>query len=93
MGIQRGYVSAMEYCIPNFVVGGRNSYVDVVWLSQDKVVAAFEIKAKRGELDIVTTIKDPKKLRALDSQEKFIVNVSKISGKAYFHRLTDAEIE
>jgi hypothetical protein len=93
MGKQLGYVSIAEYCMPSLVIGGRTSYVDVVWLSQGRLAVAFEIRAKSGELDIVTTRKDTEKLRLLNPLEKFIVNVSKVSGKAYFHKLTDACLE
>jgi len=79
--------------MPSLVVGGRTSYIDVVWLSEDRVVAAFEIRSKSRELDVVTTRKDMAKLRVLNPLEKFIVNVSKISGSAYFHKLTDAALE
>jgi len=92
MGRHHGYDSIAEYCVPSLVLGGRTSYIDVVWLSKNTIVAAFEIRAKNRELDVVTTRKDTAKLCALNPPEKFIVNVSKISGKAYFHKLTDAAL-
>ena len=93
MGRQLGYDSIAEYFMPSLVIGGRTSYVDVVWLSQGRIAVAFEIRAKSRELDIVTTRKDTAKLQLLNPLEKFIVNVSRISGKAYFRKLTDASLE
>jgi hypothetical protein len=58
--------------VPSLVLGGRTSYIDVVWLSKNTIVAAFEIRAKNRELDVVTTRKDTVKLCALNPPEKFM---------------------
>jgi hypothetical protein len=93
MGRQLGYDSKAEYSVPSLVIGGRTNRFDVVWLSGGRISLAFEIRAKSRDLHIVTTKKDKAKLQLLNPLEKFIVNVSKVSGRAYFHKLTDAEIE
>jgi len=89
IGRKLGYRTILEYEVPDLVTIGRRSFIDVVWASQGKILAAFEIRTKKRGLYVVTTRKDQKKLKNLIAEEKFIVNVSKISGKAYFHRLTE----
>jgi DNA-directed RNA polymerase specialized sigma24 family protein len=87
MGRKSGFRVILEYAVPNLDVPGRTSFIDVVWASENRIVAAFEVRTKTQNLDVVTSRKDTRKLQKLNVQEKFIVNVSKITGRAYFHKL------
>jgi hypothetical protein len=87
MGRKCGFRVMLEYGVPNLDVPGRTSFIDIVWASEDRLVAAFEIRTKKMNLDVVRSRKDTRKLQKLDAQEKFIVNVSENTGKAYFHKL------
>jgi len=89
MGRKFGFRVVLEYAVPNLDVLGRTSFIDVVWASENRIVAAFEVRTKMKNLDVVRSRKDTRKLQKLDAQEKFIVNVSEITGKAYFHKLLE----
>jgi len=93
MGKKFGYHSIMEYDVPDLVTKGRTSHIDVVWLSGDTIVKAFEIKRKSRDLDVVTTRKDSKKLWFFTAQERFVVNVSPVTGRAYFNKLPNIGLE
>jgi ribosomal protein S27AE len=90
IGRELGFMAILEYEAPDLVKIGRRSFIDVVWKSKKGIVAAFEVKTKKQNLDIVTTRKDKTKLEHLAAQAKFIVNVSEITGKAYFHKIIDS---
>ena len=89
MGRELGFYSTMEYGVPDLTKEGRRSYVDVVWKSKNGIAFAFEIRRKLHDLDLVTTLKDTNKLQNLLAQKKFVVNVSEITGKAYFCEISD----
>jgi len=84
IGKELGFYSIMEYGVPDLTKEGRRSYIDVVWKSRNGIEFAFEIRRKIRDLDLVTTLKDTNKLQNLLAQKKFVVNVSEITGKAYF---------
>lgn len=57
-------------------------------------MAAFAIHGKRRNLGVVLGHKDREALVSVQAQEKFFVNVSTTTGKAYFHRLrADSSVE
>lgn len=61
----------------------------VLWRDDSRTIAAFEIVPKLRNLNAVTNYYDVKKLADTEAQVKFIVNVSRMTGKAYFHRLQE----
>lgn len=89
IGKELGFYSIMEYGVPDLTKEGRRSYIDVVWKSRNGIEFAFEIRRKIHDLDLVTTLKDTNKLQNLLAQKKFVVNVSEITGKAYFCEISD----
>lgn len=91
MGRDLGFFSTIEYCVPDLTEKGRRSYIDVVWKSKRGIEFAFEIRTKVNDLDRITTRKDTKKLQNLLAQKKFVVNVSELTGKAYFCQISDKE--
>ena len=84
LGKELGFYSIREYGVPDLTKEGRRSYIDVVWRSKHGIEFAFEIRRKMRDLDLVTTVKDTNKLQCLIASRKFVVNVSEITGKAYF---------
>lgn len=92
MGRDYGFWVRLEYEVPDLVVNGKMSRIDVAWISQDRVTAAFEVRIKKHNLDVPTTRKDIRKLKKLRAQEKFIVNVSSTTGKAYFYRVSEKTV-
>ena len=89
MGERNGFRVALEYEAPNLVTAGRTSFVDAVWFMGNTMLAAFEVRMKKQNLEIVNTEKDVRKLDRLQARVKFMVNVSELTGKAYFHKLPD----
>jgi hypothetical protein len=89
MGKELGFFSTTEYGVPDLTKEGRISYIDVVWKSRNGIEFAFEIRRKIHDLDLVTTIKDTNKLRNLLARKKFVVNISELTGKAYFCEISD----
>jgi hypothetical protein len=87
IGYALGYSTVIEYVNPAF--SGKHDTIDVVWKSSkiEKIIAAFEIRIKKANLDIISSEGDQKKLARLHAQKKFIVNVSIKSGKSYVHRV------
>jgi hypothetical protein len=61
----------------------------VLWLDDSKTVAAFIIQPKKRNLGVVGNHYDVEKLADTDAQVKFIANVSRMTGKAYFHKLLE----
>ena len=89
LGKELGFYSIKEYGIPDLTKDGRRSYIDVIWKSKNGIEFAFEIRRKMRDLDIVTTVKDTNKLQCLVASRKFVVNVSEITGKAYFCEISN----
>ena len=90
MGSDLGFSSFTWYEVPNLLNDGRNRFISVVWKRGGREIAvAFQVRRKRHDIDIVTSLKDRRKLDRLQANEKYIVNVSEKTGKAYFHRVTD----
>jgi hypothetical protein len=87
MGRKLGFDVIYEYRTPNLVKAGRTSYIDVVWISQGEIQAAFEIRRKTEDLDIPTSSKDKTKLLRLSARKRYLVNVSENTGNAYFHEV------
>jgi hypothetical protein len=84
LGKELGFYSIMEYGVPDLTQEGRRSYIDVIWKSKLGIEFAFEIRRKIHDLDLVTTRKDTNKLQNLVAKRKFAVNVSEMTGKAFF---------
>lgn len=89
LGIEYGYKIALGYEDPNVDYSASRGPIDVVWMSDGRVVAAFEVRAKRSDLDVITTRRNLEKLKNFDAKEKFIVYVSSITGKASFNRVDE----
>jgi len=89
LGKEYGFWVRLDYGVDNLVIDGRRSLVDVVWISQGRIAVAFEVRIKKRDLEIVTSRKDLRKLQNLKAKEKFVVNVSENTGKAYFHRMDE----
>lgn len=89
IGKELGFYAIMEYGVPDLTKEGRRSYIDVVWKSRNGVEFAFEVRRKIHDLNLVTTLKDTDKLLNLVASKKFVVNVSEITGKAYFCEISD----
>jgi hypothetical protein len=91
MGRKLGYQAYSGYGIP---IVHRRSRIDALWFSGDKIVAAFAVHSKRQNLGLLLGYRDREELAALQAQEKFLVNVSIATGRAFFHRLRrDSSIE
>jgi superfamily I DNA and/or RNA helicase len=89
MGKDLGFGSFTWYEVPNLLDDGRNRFISVIWKRGREITVAFQVRRKRQGIDIVTSLKDRRKLDRLQANEKYIVNVSEKTGKAYFHRVTD----
>jgi DNA-directed RNA polymerase specialized sigma24 family protein len=89
MGKDLGFGSFTWYEVPNLLNDGRNRFISVIWKRGREITVAFQVRRKRQGIDIVTSLKDRRKLDRLQANEKYIVNVSEKTGKAYFHRVTD----
>jgi len=89
MGKDLGFSSFTWYEVPNLLNDGRNRFISVVWKRGREITVAFQVRRKRHGIDIVTNLKGRRKLDRLQANEKYIVNVSEKTGKAYFHRVTD----
>ena len=87
IGKKRWYRTIQDYRVSN-LVRGRDGLIDVVWVTQYGIAAAFEIRTKKRNLDVVRSTKDLEKLGNLNPEKKYLVNVSTISGTAYFHDVT-----
>ena len=87
IGKKRWYRTIQDYRVSN-LVRGRDGLIDVVWVTQYGIAAAFEIRTKKRNLDVVRSTKDLEKLGNLNAEKKYLVNVSTISGTAYFHDVT-----
>jgi len=85
IGEKLGFETKLEYKAG--IHEDRQDIIDVVWLSKNRIIIAFEIRCKRTNLHILSSVKDKKKLMRLNAREKFLINVSKTTGKTYFHRL------
>ncbi len=88
MGKEFGFYSIKEYGIPDLTKEGRRSYIDVIWKSRNGIEYAFEVRRKIHDLNIITTLKDTNKLQNVIARKKFIVNVSELTGRAYFNEVT-----
>jgi len=84
LGKEFGFIPMAEYRVSDLTKVGRTSFIDLVWKSGSGIEFAFEIRRKIHDLDLVTTLKDKNKLQNLVAKRKFVVNVSEMTGKAYF---------
>jgi hypothetical protein len=89
VGKELGYQVIAEYRVFGLIEAYRKSYIDVVWIADCQLAAAFEIHVRLRErcLFQATGRKDMEKLRKLGAARKFIVNVSPKTGEAFFHRI------
>ena len=91
IGRELGFACFIGYGIPNLLGDGRNRFISVVWMTGKEIIVAFQIRRKRFSPEIITSLKDRRKLLNLHSKEKYIVNVSEYTGKPYFHRVADSQ--
>ena len=84
IGRELGYLAVPEFEVPNLTRLGRTSYLDMVWLRARTAAVAFEIRHRQGRLDVPASRKDIEKLNNMNSLRGYLVNVSDISGKAFF---------
>jgi hypothetical protein len=84
LGKELGFYSIIEYGVPDLTNEGRRSYIDNVWKSKRGLEFAFEVRRKINDLHLITTRKDTNKLQNLIAERKFVVNVSEMTGRAYF---------
>lgn len=91
MGTDLGFGSYSWYEMPNLLNDGRNRFISVVWKTGNEIAVAFQVRRKRMNPHIVTSLNDRSKLYYLHSKEKYIVNVSEKTGKPYFFRITDSD--
>lgn len=89
MGKDLGFTSFTWYEAPNLLNDGRNRFISVIWKKGMEIAVAFQVRRKKHDIGIVTSLRDIRKLQNLQANEKYIVNVSETTGKAYFHRVTD----
>jgi DNA helicase IV len=87
IGENLGYEWSCNYSISNLLGDGRNRQINVVWKEDNSFLAAFEIRIKNYDLDIITTVKDRRKLEKFNSKEKYVVNISERTGEAHFLRV------
>jgi len=88
IGEDLGYISVGEHEVFHLVPKKtRKSYIDVVWISGDRIAVAFEVRMKTRDLDIPTSKKDKEKLARLDADEKFFVNASRATGATYVFQM------
>jgi hypothetical protein len=91
IGEDLGFRSYTWFEMPNLFNDGRTRYISVVWNQGNDIIVAFQVRRKRLNPDIVTSLKDRRKLLNLDAKEKYMVNVSERNGKPYFFRVTNSE--
>jgi hypothetical protein len=89
IGTEFGFSSYSWYEMPNLFNDGRNRFISVVWKTGNEIVVAFQVRRKRLNPDIVTSLKDRRKMFHLKAKEKYIVNISEKTGRPYFFRVTD----
>jgi superfamily I DNA and/or RNA helicase len=91
MGKDLGFDSYTWCEVPNLLNDGRNRFISVIWKKGREITVAFQVRRKRHSIDVVTSLKDRRKLDRLQANEKYIVNVSEKTGKAFFHRVTNRD--
>ncbi len=89
VGRDLGFDSYVGYEVPDLLNDGRNRFISVIWKKGKAVMVAFQVRRKAHSIDVVTSLKDRRKLDRLMAQEKYIVNVSETTGQAHFHRVTN----
>lgn len=89
IGKEFGYEVFIEYYNPKLGYSEKQKRIGVVWMEKGKVIVAFQVRAKRSDFDMITSKRDLEALKKLDAEQKFIVYVSKITGKAYFNKIDD----
>src|SRR5437867_13031266 len=51
MGERSDFRVVLEFVAPNLVTVGRTSFVDVVWFAGNFMVAAFEVRMKKHDME------------------------------------------
>lgn len=89
MGKELGFGVIPEYFAPQLLGAQRDSYIDVVWISEAQIAVAFEVHVRKNERCLFqpTGKKDIEKLMKLRAVEKFIVNFSPVTAEVFFHRI------
>ena len=87
IGEDLGFEVSVGYFNPEIPYSQKQRPIGVVWWSKENIVAAFQVRSKRSDFNIISSERDLLSLQELDAEKKFIVYVSKITGKAYFNRI------
>jgi hypothetical protein len=90
MGLDLGFKAYTEYEALNLCGDGYKRFISVIWKEGNEIKAAFQVRKKSTTLYFAQNPKDRRKLEALIADEKYLVNVSEITGEAVFFRVTDS---
>ncbi len=91
IGKRIGYTPVIEYKAG--VYDGRQDTIDVVWLSKHRIVAAFEVRMRKFKLSTTRAQKDIRKLVRIKAEDRFLINVSRITGSNYVHKIPPISTE
>lgn len=89
IGTELGFSSYSWYEMPNLFNDGRNRFISVVWKTGNEIAVAFQVRRKRQNPNIVTSLKDRRKMFHLKAKEKYVINISENTGRPHFFRATD----
>ena len=93
IGIKFGYVPVREFFYSSRDTPDRWSKIDIIWKLNGKFAAAFNIKSKEHGLSSVEDFEQVMRLNNFPADQKYVVNVSKKTGRAYFNQVTNESIE
>lgn len=88
MGRERSFTPVREYFFKETPKSLLRK-IDIVWKSPEGFAAAFNIKSKNCRLEFVDDLEQVNRLKSFKADKKYIVNVSKSSGKAFFIEITE----
>lgn len=87
IGKRRGYIPSREYF---FQSEGQWRKASIIWGSpKGGIAAAFDVKSTTGNLEDIDSLERMTKLVDLSAEKKYVVNVSKMTGKAHFIEVTE----
>jgi vacuolar-type H+-ATPase subunit D/Vma8 len=93
IGADLGFTAVTNYPIENLFEDGRRRIISVVWLSDhNEIQTAFQVRRKAYDINVITSLKDRRKLSELKAKEKYLVNVSEREGTAHFFNVTTANV-
>ena len=90
IGQDLGFKAYTEYEALNLFNDGYKRFISVIWKEGNEIRAAFQVRKKATTLYFAQNPKDRRKLDKLIAVEKYLVNVSEITGVAVFFRVTDS---